>query len=58
MGAWLHFKSLHPNPKSLHPKRDADIGDANTGKLPLAAATAAVELHSQTLVDVAGTERT
>ncbi len=56
MGAWLHFKSLHP--KSLHPKRDADIGDANTGKLPLAAATAAVELHSQTLVDVAGTERT
>jgi len=48
---WLHFKSLHS-------KRDADIGDAITGKLPPAAATGAVELHSQTLADVAGAERT
>ncbi len=49
MGAWLHSKWLHS-------KRDADIGDANTGKLPLAAATAAVELNSQALADVAGAE--
>ncbi len=35
----------------LHSKRDAD-----TGKLPLAAATAAVELNSQALADVAGAE--